>query len=220
MRYLFISQLQAQTSDGWGYRILIEKRDIYTSQCCLGPAKAYSLTTLMPSCHVWDQEGGGESREARLFSMMPSQSTFNSHDWRNASSKTFGTIRYQHWTSAGDQPLLLEKEVRSMQEGGTLARVLGRGHRETEEEWTAGGDISDLHVLHATKVIQTLSSSGPHPVPCSHEEEMGKPPYQRHLNTDQVSVNPIPAGQIDLHQEFPPWPCQRLWIPRLSRVPN
>lgn len=52
------SQLWAQMDNDWGYEILTEERYLYTSQCYLGPAKAYGLITPIPSQYIINREDG------------------------------------------------------------------------------------------------------------------------------------------------------------------
>lgn len=44
-----------------GYKILTEERSLHTSQCYLGPAKAYGLITPVPSHHI-NREDGEQKR--------------------------------------------------------------------------------------------------------------------------------------------------------------
>lgn len=52
--------LAMSTDSGWGYSIGTEEGDLYTSQCCSGPAKVCSLITPAPAHHVINRADGGK----------------------------------------------------------------------------------------------------------------------------------------------------------------
>lgn len=52
--------LAMSTDSGWGYSMGTEEGDLYTSQCCSGPAKVCSVITPTPAHHVINRADGGK----------------------------------------------------------------------------------------------------------------------------------------------------------------